>query len=654
MASKANLGGGFNLHKPQKHASTVQKGQDGSQITRAAALGSYFISGVMAIVATQFLGGPLYLVNREWYNAWISFTKQSFGLLTTTMTQWWAPTKVRVSGDKSVRGELFKTTDGNLLCNFPERLVLMANHQIYTDWLYLWWVGYCSGMHGRIIIILKESLRKIPIIGWGMQFSNFIFLKRNWAKDQPRLAAHLQKLNVPTDPMWLMIFPEGTNLAECTKQKSKEWASNNGIPDMKHQLLPRSTGILFCLRELRKTVSWVYDCTIAYEGVPRGQFAQDIFTLRESYLEGRPPKSVNMYWRRFHVSTIPLDDPQAFDLWLRTRWTEKDALIEHYYRHGLFPADTGVDKAPDGTTRRGAGHIETEVKALRWYEFLQIFAPIGLFGLVLYMFYGALPRKLINSITAPDVVKKIEGLQKQQIEGKPIKLPSSDMLNKKVKEFKKATADQQIAVTVGNTRVILNKGMDGGAVDVKTILAAHKAIRATTISKAGSDTASIKSAKTLVGSAAGSTTSSQKTKVSTLNSKRSVKAVNAAPKSLTQLKPAVKPPTKSLTTKQQVKPKHKKPMTDNKVNSTAKKPLVKPNTGLPPKKEAKQSVSSPVPGPKEWQSPKPMVKNSSMKAPVKPAPAKSGSPKTAAASKALPTKQAKQPARSAPKLTTKS
>lgn len=47
-----------------------------------------------------------------------------------TMTQWWAPTIVRVSGDESVRGQLLQTLDGNLLCKFPERLVMIANHQV--------------------------------------------------------------------------------------------------------------------------------------------------------------------------------------------------------------------------------------------------------------------------------------------------------------------------------------------------------------------------------------------------------------------------------------------------------------------------------------------------------------------------------------------
>ena len=378
------------------------------------------------INASQFLGAPLYLVNEDWYNAWIAFTKQSWGLLTMTMTQWWAPTIVRVSGDSTMRGQLLQSVDGSLLCDFPQRMILIANHQIYTDWLYLWWIGYAAGMHGRIYVVLKESLKRIPVIGWGMQFAQFIFLKRKWEQDKPRMAAHLQKFNNPKDPMWLMMFPEGTNLADSTREASKKWAEKNGINDLRHMLLPRSTGLQFILQELRQTVDYVYDCTIAYEGVPRGEFAQDIFTVGASYFGGRPPKSVNMYWRRFRVSSIPLDDPNTFELWLRSRWIEKDKFIEDYLRTGRFPADHGSSKNSKGETIRGAGHIEAEIKPKYWYEFLQVFAPIGLFALVLYMFYGALPTEFLNKIKSIDqktVIKQIDAYQKGQI-----KIPNQKQL----------------------------------------------------------------------------------------------------------------------------------------------------------------------------------------------------------------------------------
>jgi len=68
--------------------------------------------------------------------------------------------------------------------------------------------------------------------------------------------------------MWLLIFPEGTNLSSNGRINSKKWADKVGLEDMQHLLLPRSTGLHFCIQELRNTVDWLYDCTIAYEGVP--------------------------------------------------------------------------------------------------------------------------------------------------------------------------------------------------------------------------------------------------------------------------------------------------------------------------------------------------------------------------------------------------
>ncbi|KAF2715183.1 acyltransferase-domain-containing protein [Pleomassaria siparia CBS 279.74] len=390
-----------------QHPGGAIKHSPWQQTIRMALLALYFhaccflsLIPTFSIAISQFMGAPLYFYSKDFFYAWMAMTKQQFGVVATTMTYWWAPVKMRISGDESVRGQMRKTPDGRLECDFPERMVLISNHQIYTDWIYLWWVAYTSRMHGHIYIILKESIKYIPILGSGMMFYGFIFLSRKWSKDKERFHHRLRKLSASHsgpmsgtsffDPMWLLIFPEGTNLSSNGRTSSKKWADKIGIEDMRHCLLPRSTGLLFCLQELKQTVDWVYDCTVAYEGVPkltrdrRGKYGQDFFTLRSSYCQGRPPKSISMHWRRFATKDIPVHDEKEFTDWLLARWREKDDLLEHYVATGDFPADTGATPGiNDAKLLRGAGIIETDVRPSKPLEFLQIILPPAALALMI-------------------------------------------------------------------------------------------------------------------------------------------------------------------------------------------------------------------------------------------------------------------------------
>lgn len=347
----------------------------------------------------------MYFVNKDYFYAWVALTKQYFGLLAVQCTKWFSPTVVRISGDSSIRQQLHQLQDGRVQCDFPERLVMIANHQIYTEWLYLWWIAYTAGMHGHIYIILKESLKYVPVLGPGMMLFNFIFMSRKWATDQARMRYRLQKLNTrhsgpmtgssdatQLDPMWLLIFPEGTNLSPNTRKRSQAYSEKSGIPDMKHTVLPRTTGLQFCLQELRNTVEYVYDCTIGYEVVPPGEYAGGIYTIRSVYLEGRPPKSVNMHWRRFKVSDIPADDVDKMQAWTLQRWREKDEIIQTFLDTGRFPADEEAAKIEE--PGKIGPYIETEVRPAFPWEWLQMFVPVIAATLV-----GKILIKLVNSAT---------------------------------------------------------------------------------------------------------------------------------------------------------------------------------------------------------------------------------------------------------------
>ncbi len=64
----------------------------------------------------------------------MSVTKQSFGLLIATMTHWWGPTTIRISGDASVADQIRKGEDGLVEFSFPERMVMIANHQVRPEY----------------------------------------------------------------------------------------------------------------------------------------------------------------------------------------------------------------------------------------------------------------------------------------------------------------------------------------------------------------------------------------------------------------------------------------------------------------------------------------------------------------------------------------
>ena len=372
---------------------------------------TWFFGCSTVVFCTQLLGTPLYLLNRNYYYAWMALTKQSYAIVILGVTQWFSPTVMRVSYSAEMTGQFHLSPSGDLITSFPERLILTTNHQVYTDWVYQWWISYTSQQHGHIFIILREDLKYIPILGWGMMFFGFIFMARKWANDKPRLQHRLQKLkerhsgpmsgSAGYDPMWLLIFPEGTNLSANTRRKNDAYVQREHLQNMRHVLLPRSTGLFFCLQQLRGTVEYIYDSTMAYEGISPDDYAQDFFTIRSTYFQGRAPASVNMYWRRFAIAEIPLGDVKEFETWLMARWREKDALLEQYYRTGRFPAIQPVRDKDDGhsaqnsvaTNTKGSfsaqngaairkAYIETEVRMNSLLEIGQIFVVLAAFALV--------------------------------------------------------------------------------------------------------------------------------------------------------------------------------------------------------------------------------------------------------------------------------
>ncbi|XVF36161.1 hypothetical protein REPUB_Repub19eG0034300 [Reevesia pubescens] len=92
-----------------------------------------------------------------------------------------------------------------------ERVLLIVNHRTEVDWMYLWDLAMRKGCLGYIKYILKSSLMKIPVLGWGFHILEFISVERKWETDENVMHQMLSTFKDPRDPLWLALFPEGTD-----------------------------------------------------------------------------------------------------------------------------------------------------------------------------------------------------------------------------------------------------------------------------------------------------------------------------------------------------------------------------------------------------------------------------------------------------------
>ncbi|KAL6925929.1 hypothetical protein ACO0SA_000538 [Hanseniaspora valbyensis] len=347
-----------------------------------------FVLGALTIVLQQLLVN-IFLSNFvQLKQTLLNDSKKKFIILLITIFRINTPNcKVRITIPKAINQQykiITKDTETitdltsatiDAKTHFKDKSVVIANHQIYTDWVYLWWLAYTSNLAGNIYILLKKSLESLPILGYGMKNYNFIFLSRKWGKDKINLHNHLNDINLDSQgkgrlsgkqpetttldgefiwaedtslpeendnkkwPYQLILFPEGTNLSANTKNKSAEFAKKIDRKPFNNVLLPHVTGLYEVLKTL-PTCKTLYDLTIAYSGVPQDEFAQDIYTIKGVFLEGKSPAIVDIYINGLERTEIPLENMDVFGEWLFERWDLKDQLMERYYKNnGDFKAD---------------------------------------------------------------------------------------------------------------------------------------------------------------------------------------------------------------------------------------------------------------------------------------------------------------------------
>ncbi|MBP9707883.1 MAG: acyltransferase [Oligoflexales bacterium] len=278
---------------------------------------------LLAIFVVIVLFGSLLLVNAVQMASLIirPFSASLFRRVNTfAANSWWgwcvslsrmAGIKVHVTGDRLPYGE---------------NAIVIANHQSAIDIVMLMFLAFDKGRLGDLKWFVKDVLKYVPGVGWGMLFLDCLFVKRSWMQDQKSIQTTFKKFVTEKIPFWLVTFPEGTRSTASKLSQSQSYAKEKGLTQFHHVLVPRKKGFTATVHGLHADAKAVYDVTIAYpqENTP---------TLWE-YIQGKV-KKIDVHVKRYAIQELPKDEI-ALGEWLMQRFERKDQVIAHYNEAHVF------------------------------------------------------------------------------------------------------------------------------------------------------------------------------------------------------------------------------------------------------------------------------------------------------------------------------
>ncbi|HCC24271.1 MAG TPA: hypothetical protein DEP85_02000 [Holosporales bacterium] len=208
-----------------------------------------------------------------------------------------------------------------------ENAIVILNHQEITDIPVLLDFALTKKRLGDLKWFVKDPIKYMPGVGWGMWFLDCLFIKRDWMKDKHSIRKVFQNLRQHQVPLWVVSFVEGTRITPKKLKSSQEYAKNKGLAVLNHVLTPRTKGFVATLEGLKGHVTAVYDLTFCY--------GKNIPTTWQ-WIRG-DVKKVHLHARRFLVKQLP-QSPETLSQWLLQRFVEKDYLIKTCITLDSFPA----------------------------------------------------------------------------------------------------------------------------------------------------------------------------------------------------------------------------------------------------------------------------------------------------------------------------
>ncbi|XP_054814346.1 1-acyl-sn-glycerol-3-phosphate acyltransferase 2 [Prosopis cineraria] len=282
------------------------------------------------------------------------------------LIDWWAGVKIQLFTDR----ETFRLMG-------KEHALVISNHRSDIDWLVGWVLAERSGCLGSTLAVMKKSSKRLPVIGWSMWFSEYLFLERSWAKDESTLKSGLERLRDFPLPFWLALFVEGTRFTQAKLLAAQEYARSTGLPVPRNVLIPRTKGFVSAVSHMRSFVPAIYDVTVA---IPKSSPAPTMLRL----FKGQP-SVVHVHIKRHLMKELP-ETEEAVSQWCRDIFAAKDALLDRHIAEDTFPdqelQNTGRPvKSLLVVASWACLVIAGAVKFLRWSSFLSSWKGVAFLAL---------------------------------------------------------------------------------------------------------------------------------------------------------------------------------------------------------------------------------------------------------------------------------
>ncbi|EOB13340.1 acyltransferase [Nosema bombycis CQ1] len=233
----------------------------------------FYFKSILFIVTTLFLC-DLFIWNKRIKNFIVQFNERAWLHLTMAALYIYFPNPIFINYDPKVLDKM--------------KNIVISNHVSEYDWVLILTLLYHLNRYDDVCIILKQSLRNVPLIGYGMKCFGFIFLNRKLSEDKIILNQGVSRL-IDQKKYNLLLFPEGTYIDSTSYPKSCEFAIKNEIKANgkrflpKNVLIPRTSGFNILKEKIIDDIDGIIDITMVM--TPLVHFPQEEYTYADTILK---------------------------------------------------------------------------------------------------------------------------------------------------------------------------------------------------------------------------------------------------------------------------------------------------------------------------------------------------------------------------------